>query len=615
MEVFALKKNAIFLLAIPVALSFFLSYPTSIPSQDSVHKEIHFKGLDGSPITLESKMPYSPKKTCGGCHNYDQITNGYHFQQGRTDEAGKIVISDTFDPKYPWILSSGMYGKHMVASMDSSQLAKKANQNPSEIDKSSYFFVQNCGACHPGGGWGEYDRRGYLYYNEESKKLGYDGSDENLSLDGDYTPISHGNANYGAPWDQSGVSEADCLICHLKGYQWKERGATLRSGFFKFGPTVGAGWANIKLLQDESGDLKVDEVTVDYAKKEVADFENLHLRMVRRPTDENCWSCHAVADGKRRGRQWNPETDVHKAKGFDCVSCHPSDKGHNFAKGNTIQETVRNDLSNTMNSCEDCHYRGKHKKAPRHRHPFSPRHLKLIACQTCHIPFQTGPADLVYEYASTGLTLIYDTSTFLSNDPLDPKKPVPGADPNMWYPAMTRWKGRIVPVKSLVAIYWGDLDPKTNVVRPIPLWKIQDLKKPPLKDDNGDGIPEVNSIDEIKPFLKALKAKDKFGNPVATQPVLMKGGFLYQLDKKGELEKIKHEQTEGVDFSISHNVMSGQNVIGARGCKECHSKKSSFFLRKVLIDPYDEKGKPVYIENWERLGIDKEKLSRLLMDQ
>jgi hypothetical protein len=268
-----------------------------------------------------------------------------------------------------------------------------------------------------------------------------------------------------------------------------------------------------------------------------------------------------------------------------------------------------------MNSCEDCHYRGKHKKAPRHRHPFSPRHLKLIACQTCHIPFQTAPADLVYEYASTGLTLIYDTSTFLSNDPLDPKKPVPGADPNIWYPAMTRWKGRIVPVKSLVVIYWGDLDSKTNVVKPIPLWKIQDLKKPPLKDDNGDGIPEVNSIDEIKAFLKALKGKDKFDNPVALQPVLMRGGFLYQLDKGGELERMKHEQAEALDFSLSHNVMSGQNVIGARGCKECHSKRSSFFLRKVLIDPYDEKGKPVYIENWERLGIDKEKLSRLLMDQ
>jgi hypothetical protein len=141
------------------------------------------------------------------------------------------------------------------------------------------------------------------------------------------------------------------------------------------------------------------------------------------------------------------------------------------------------------------------------------------------------------------------------------------------------------------------------------------LRKPPLKDDNGDGVPEVNSLDEIKTYLKALQGKDKFGNPVAFHPVLMKGGFLYQLDKKGEVGKIKHEQAELLDFSLSHNVMSGPEVIGARGCKECHSKKSPFFLRKVLIDPYDEKGRPVYIENWERLGIDKEKLSRLLMDQ
>ena len=153
------------------------------------------------------------------------------------------------------------------------------------------------------------------------------------------------------------------------------------------------------------------------------------------------------------------------------------------------------------------------------------------------------------------------------------------------------------------------------MVKPISLWKIQELKKPPLKDDNGDGVPEVNSPDEIKAFLKALKGNDKFGDPVATHPVLMKGGFLYQLDKKGEVEKAKHEQAEALDFSLSHNVMSGPDVIGARGCKECHSKNSPFFLRKVLVDPYDEKGKPVYIETWERLGIDKEKLSRLLMDQ
>jgi len=611
----ALKKFEGCFLTISVAVFFSLFHTNSISSQDSFHKKIVLKGFDGSPLAFESKIPYSPKKTCGGCHNYDQITNGYHFQQGRTDGTGKIVISDTFDPKYPWNLSSGMYGKYMVASMDLSQLAKKLNQHPSEIDQPSFSFVQNCGACHPGGGWGEYDRSGRLYYDEESRKFGYDDSEGSSLLDGDYTPCSNGNAHYGAPWDQSGVSEADCLICHLKGYQWKERGAVLRGKFFKYGPTVGAGWANMKLSQDESGNSKVDEVTVDYPKKEVADFENLHLQIVKRPPDENCWSCHAMADGNRRGRQWNPEKDVHKAKGLHCLSCHPSGKEHNFAKGDTLQQTVRNDLNNSMHSCEDCHYKGKDKKAPRYKHPFSPRHLKLIACQTCHIPFLTTPAELVYEFASTGRPLVYDTSKFLSNNPLDPQRSVPGVDPNIWYPAITKWKGRIVPVKSLAVSYWGDLDPKTNVVKPIPLWKVQELKKPPLKDDNGDGIPEVNSLDEIKTFLKALKGDDKFGNPVALHPVLMKGGFLYQPDKKGKVEKIKHEQAEVLDFSLSHNVTVGPDVIGARGCKECHSKNSSFFLRKVLIDPCDEKGKPVYIENWERSGIDKEKLSRLLMEQ
>ena len=62
-------------------------------------------------------------------------------------------------------------------------------------------------------------------------------------------------------------------------------------------------------------------------------------------------------------------------------------------------------------------------------------------------------------------------------------------------------------MKSLIVIYWGDLDEKTNVVKPLFLWKIRGMKKPPLKDDDGDGIPEINSLDEIKAFLIALKGQ------------------------------------------------------------------------------------------------------------
>lgn len=588
-----------------VSFSLFLLFPRALSSQAPSHEKIVLRGFDGNPLTPESNLPYSPKKTCGACHDYDLITKGYHFQQGRTDKYGKIVMRDTYDEKYPWNLSSGLYGKHSLAAMDSSQLTRKINQSLSEMDKSSSFFAQNCGICHPGGGWAEFDRKGNLYYNEETKKFGYELSGDDPAFDGDYTSFSAGNEKYGVPWDQSGVSEADCLICHLKGYQWKERGAALRGRLLKYGPSVGTGWATVTLSQDETGNLKADLVDIDYTKKEVADFENLHLQIVRRPSDENCWSCHALYGERKRGYDWSLETDIHKAKGMDCVSCHPGDKEHNFAKGNSLQQTVRDDLDNTMNSCEDCHYKRKDRRAPRYRHPFSPKHMRRIACQTCHLPYRSMPAELVYDHTS-GDTRIYETSKFPS---------AAGLRPEVWYPALREFKGKIIPVKSAIAIYWGDLDEKTNLVRPIPLWKIRELKKPPFKDDDGDGIPEVNSLEEIRFFLIALKGKDRFGNPIADIPVLIKGGLLYRLDKKGGIEKIQHDQAQSIDFSLNHNVRSGSLTIGARGCKDCHIRNSPFFLRKILVDPYDEKGKPVYMEAWELLGMNREKLDRLLLEQ
>ena len=322
-----------FLFSLLSALLLPLLNPYRVSCQAPVHEKVILRGLDGTPLTPDSKTPYSPRKTCGACHDYERITRGYHFQQGRTDGTGRIVVSDEFDPKSPWNRSAGAYGKHSLVSFDSSQLSRKTNQVLSEMDKSSFFFVQNCGACHPGGGFGEYDRRGNLYYNEETGKSGMEASGEQVLRDGDYTAFSQGKANYGAPWEKSGLSEADCLLCHLKGYRWKERGAGLRGRLFKYGPSLGAGWADIKPGDEDAKHSEAAEIIVDYTKKEVADFENLHLQIVRRPSDENCWSCHATDRWHERFRPRVLETDIHKAKGLQCVSCHPSDKEHNFAKG------------------------------------------------------------------------------------------------------------------------------------------------------------------------------------------------------------------------------------------------------------------------------------------
>ncbi len=66
------------------------------------------KGHIINPVANQNAdVPYSPKQTCGtaGCHHYDKITRGYHFQQGKDEEANAQLKR-----LYQWVLSPGQYG-------------------------------------------------------------------------------------------------------------------------------------------------------------------------------------------------------------------------------------------------------------------------------------------------------------------------------------------------------------------------------------------------------------------------------------------------------------------------------------------------------------------------
>ena len=82
------------------------------PATDAATRKcppFHLKSEDGriiNPLSGENAdQPYSPRQTCGACHNYDQITKGYHFQQGWDR------VRDDFKKDRPWVLSDGMMGK------------------------------------------------------------------------------------------------------------------------------------------------------------------------------------------------------------------------------------------------------------------------------------------------------------------------------------------------------------------------------------------------------------------------------------------------------------------------------------------------------------------------
>ena len=103
-----MKKSCFFILS--VFLMIFV-FDLSMALEEPSHPEIDLIDYNGNEISLDSNIPYSPKNTCGECHDYDAITNAYHFQQGRTDAKGNIIIRDDMDSKNPWLMSHGMYGK------------------------------------------------------------------------------------------------------------------------------------------------------------------------------------------------------------------------------------------------------------------------------------------------------------------------------------------------------------------------------------------------------------------------------------------------------------------------------------------------------------------------
>jgi hypothetical protein len=56
---------------------------------------------------VNADVPYSPRQTCGaaGCHDYDKITQGFHFTQGKGE-----TIPAEFSSRYNWVTGPGNYG-------------------------------------------------------------------------------------------------------------------------------------------------------------------------------------------------------------------------------------------------------------------------------------------------------------------------------------------------------------------------------------------------------------------------------------------------------------------------------------------------------------------------
>jgi Cytochrome c554 and c-prime/Divergent InlB B-repeat domain len=511
-------------------------------------------------------------------------------------------------------------------------LARKSNTSTTQIDKSSYFFTFQCGICHPGGGPTQYDRDGRLYW--DGTQFGYGGGVTVLPtaarLDGDYGFVVPRDGPGGVPaagtptlangWRKNGVLEADCLLCHLQGYNWRNRAATLTAqgvanntagaplAAFKMAPVVGAGWGTVTIAAAPPFPPTGTAVgPVDYELgisagtlvPNAANELTLALGKVGPTPETNCRGCHSTPDTKKSGRTLNDTNDVHRAGGVGCTACHPlagaNRLEHQIGKGDVTIGSVRDDLDRTVRSCASCHLDGASPLAPdptvAHR-SIPSLHFAAMACQACHIRFledDLGAAgiqapEIVIEMTSTGTQTASTWDRYFRGDAFDPSQPdaalaAAGGTAYRWYPAIRSWRGQLTTVKPLITAYYGDWISGTGdaaVIRPIPLRFVRKA----LTGVYGQGAPRLASFPltaggndpanpipftkaDIRAQLVAMRDAVDTANPdpaanndVVVNPVLVRAEKIYYLNEAGEVEWFHSAVAESHDFAINHNVVA-----------------------------------------------------------
>jgi hypothetical protein len=574
-----------------------------------------------------ASAPYSPRQTCGakGCHDYNKITEGYHFTQGKGE-----AMPPEFAARYQWASSPGNYGGNWCSPAPLyRQLAPKHNANARTIDMTSFDFVTaTCGNCHPGGGPLEFDRDGKRYDQRMSDPASGFGAGGDNNLDGDY---------YKARWSETGVIEADCLLCHMPEYDYGGRNAQLSNLNFRWAATEGARFG--KIVGKVAGGEKP---RIEYNKDLFDADGNVKLHIVRSPRNDTCLNCHWKPGWKKRGASFTAHTDVHLAKGLKCVDCHTAGSEasgakirgrevHQFGKGDDPSGWVRNDLDNTIRSCESCHTDGT-LGAPIAKHTWlPPLHLDRIACATCHIPRRYTKAALVqasdvFNPAPRITPPAKEIWTFYDQDmqfwnhygELDlftvKDQPV-----DEFRPTLVLYKGKIFPANRVHSSWVGleeDGKPGLNqlFMRDFFAMWAQHKKDPSvypqlakITDDNGDGMIEVNRPQEIDALLTATRAYLS-----ATGFPLDRKRLVYVLDDRKYssgtdyqvLAREPHEATPYASvYKYSHNVLPAKAALGSQGCTECHSTQSAFFYGRVLNQPFTPSGESQWIPNYQILGL------------
>jgi len=579
-----------------------------IPSVSFSHMDVWLKNEMGERITPSHNRlePYSPRRTCGGCHDYRAITSGYHFTQGFD------VMKDGYNPKQPWVLSPGMFGRWLPTAA-TGRISPKRNPNPRTFDLSTFDWIGKggkfstkdklissaCGFCHPGGGPMEFgrDQQGRADY---TRNLIMGEREKWPAFDGDYSSLDTPEGK--SLFSLTGVVEADCLICHLAGYDIKERNKQLSKRNYRWAATAGARMGVVRgaiftYNHPDKGPSENDSYrgswnlekrpTVEYHwddRKLFTPEGRLKGNIISKSVSyRNCLACHDLGERKNTGTIISPTRDIHLHYGFNCTDCHGlvgktkmERLTHQIAKGHSSTNTVRDDLDGKdMKTCLDCHIEGNYTPKrptlpPQAKNPFSTHsrifsgyrfHTYLLDCMACHAPKRSGRALLLLDmsqgheetYVAEQMELIKTEGDFLLEAP------------SPWSPWMMRSSQYCSGVPKWLMWFGNEL--KTELY-PIPLRFVAQA----LKAEKMARKPIAKEGD----IMRLLKRLEKMG---FVKPV-------YVADRLFRVSGNRLNSSPLTSPPTYYPVVHGVEEKGAlRSCQSCHSPKAPFFNRMELVNP------------------------------
>ncbi len=589
------------LLMVLVAVGFYVTAvsagPAAVSTAQTMPLHPTFPLLDeNGENVLESGGAISTMNTCGACHNAEFITeHSYHASLGLEEFSNPGELENSRE----WDTSPGLFGKWNALTYR--YLSPEGDER---IDLTTPAWIMTLGRRHIGGGPAVYSRDGSTLLTD----LEYTPGDLETSIvdpeTGELVPWD---------WDESGVVEMNCFLCHIPNPNNNARIQTLEAGEFQ--------WANTATLL-ETGIVEGEPGNLQYAAEAFQENGELQEEFitVQDPQTNNCGLCHGLVHDTLQEplvtagcipERWTTETtgqiispqrikdsgmnvenkdeidrswDIHSERLLNCTDCHYSLNNpvyyienednrpehltfdprrleigeylyqpiHNFARGQSAQSTVASELKDSMRRCESCH-------ATEKTHtwlPYKDRHMEAVSCESCHIPELYSTTFKQYDWTVVKLDGQAQTACRGVEDVTGSTSSlITGYEPVLLPRQTIEGDVKLLPHNLVSSWFWVYDNPARPVIQ-------ADLMAVYLDGDN-----------------YAADVIDAFDSN--SDGALDEGEMLIDSNEKenfiaGKLSALGLENprisAEVQPYSINHDVTNGEWAI--RECQECHGEQS-----------------------------------------